>query len=765
MATSAVVGSLRVNLGLDSAQFQAGLQNAAGRLRVARTQFLAFSAAAAAALTGVFAAARAGANDIDATVKEARRLGASVGAFEAVRMVADEAGVSIDTLTDDLQSMDRVLSTVGRGGAGADALARLGLSAADLSRMDVDQKIATISDRIRDLGLSTGQTTQLLRDLGIRNRDMILLMMAGGDAIRSARQDVQDYGLALSQVQTDAIEVANDRIGRLGVIGRYVGQQLALQLIPPLGALSQALTDSLRPGGMLRTVIDGLIGNMQRLATYAATFAAFLGARYVAAFVAARVATFTLAGALTFLRGALIRTGIGALIVGAGELVYWFSKLVGAAGGFGTAMGLLKDVASEVWFKIQMSGLGMIQRLQARWADLSAVAIDVLADMMDSVAWFGNRAIGVFRGAFSAIRAVWALLPEALGDLTYQAAEAVINGVIAMVNGAIDQISSGIRLMVDAMGPAMNLMGGAGIALRAMASIGDVEIPHMVMTNQFAGAATDAGAAAAEGWREGFNSETFDVSGIVGDLRALANDRRVSAASHDAAANLAHEFAGGGMTTLQPLLDLMGQVSAESPETAESLDNISEAIDGGGGGGSGGIAGAAQNAATELTAMQQAAKRGADTIAEAFGALIDKSKSWKDVLVDILTKIRDFQLEKAFQSLASANGGNNIFGWLGSLMGANADGTRNFGGGWTRINERGGEIANLPSGTQIIPHDISKRMADRSAMQQTAQVEIIPSPYFDARVDGRAARVTGAGMQMQSRATRSTFMSQNERYG
>jgi len=163
--------------------------------------------------------------------------------------------------------------------------------------------------------------------------------------------------------------------------------------------------------------------------------------------------------------------------------------------------------------------------------------------------------------------------------------------------------------------------------------------------------------------------------------------------------------------------------------------------------------------------MQQAAKRGASTIAEAFGALIDKSKSWREVLVDILTKIRDFQLEQAFQSLAGANGGNNIFGWLGSLMGANADGTRNFGGGWTRIHERGGEIANLPSGTQIIPHDISKRMADRSAVQQTAQVEIIPSPYFDARVDGRAARVTGAGMQMQSKATRSTFMSQNERYG
>ena len=40
----------------------------------------------------------------------------------------------------------------------------------------------------------------------------------------------------------------------------------------------------------------------------------------------------------------------------------------------------------------------------------------------------------------------------------------------------------------------------------------------------------------------------------------------------------------------------------------------------------------------------------------------------------------------------------------------NATGTSYFPGGWTRINERGGEIVNLPGGTQIIPHDVSRRM-------------------------------------------------------
>lgn len=37
----------------------------------------------------------------------------------------------------------------------------------------------------------------------------------------------------------------------------------------------------------------------------------------------------------------------------------------------------------------------------------------------------------------------------------------------------------------------------------------------------------------------------------------------------------------------------------------------------------------------------------------------------------------------------------------------NATGTPYWRGGYTRVNERGGEIMNLPSGTQIIPHDVS----------------------------------------------------------
>lgn len=40
----------------------------------------------------------------------------------------------------------------------------------------------------------------------------------------------------------------------------------------------------------------------------------------------------------------------------------------------------------------------------------------------------------------------------------------------------------------------------------------------------------------------------------------------------------------------------------------------------------------------------------------------------------------------------------------------NATGTNYFAGGLTEVGEHGGEIMNLPNGTQIIPHDISQKM-------------------------------------------------------
>ena len=99
-----------------------------------------------------------------------------------------------------------------------------------------------------------------------------------------------------------------------------------------------------------------LVDNLDRVATYAIVAASAFAGKFVAGLVAARLATVSLSGALVILRGALIKTGIGALIVAAGELVYQFLRLIKGAGSFGGAMLILKDVALGVWDKIKAGG-------------------------------------------------------------------------------------------------------------------------------------------------------------------------------------------------------------------------------------------------------------------------------------------------------------------------------------------------------------------------------------------------------------------------
>lgn len=298
-----VVGALRVNLGLDSAQFSRGMSQAQKDLASARKAFMAASAVGVAAFAAISAAALRGASGIDAAAKAARRVDSSIGGFRAMEMAAGEAGVAVSTLADAVQTMDR---EVAKGSKTAqESLERLGLTAKDLEGLEADQKMALLADRIQELGLSTGDTSAVLQGLGIRNKEMVLALGAGGDAFRNARRDVEEYGLSISKVDADAIEKANDAIGRLGLISQYAREQLAIQLVPAMGRMAEAMTDSLREGGLLRAVIDGLTSNIDVLGAAVGAVVVVMGTRYVAALAVAKGATLSFAGALAVARGAV----------------------------------------------------------------------------------------------------------------------------------------------------------------------------------------------------------------------------------------------------------------------------------------------------------------------------------------------------------------------------------------------------------------------------------------------------------------------------
>lgn len=97
-------------------------------------------------------------------------------------------------------------------------------------------------------------------------------------------------------------------------------------------------------------------------------------------------------------------------------------------------------------------------------------------------------------------------------------------------------------------------------------------------------------------------------------------------------------------------------------------------------------------------------KKFGDTAKTIFSRVAFEGQKLGDVLRDIASSWLGGMANRLMGSAF-----DQLFG-----LGANANGTNSWRGGLTKVNERGGEIMNLPRGTQIIPNDISKRMADRS---------------------------------------------------
>ena len=137
----------------------------------------------------------------------------------------------------------------------------------------------------------------------------------------------------------------------------------------------------------------------------------------------------------------------------------------------------------------------------------------------------------------------------------------------------------------------------------------------------------------------------------------------------------------------------------------DSMRGIGDAINGGGDSLSSGIEGFGK------------------TASDVFRAVAIEGKSLSSTLRDMAS------------GWLSGAAGKLFDGAMGSLFGGipeHAGGTNNFVGGLARVNERGGEIMNLPSGTQIIPNDISKRMASNSGGQTVIRLEM--SPDIEARI-------------------------------
>lgn len=742
---SSVIGALRVNLGLDSAQFQSGAKKAEKTTDSLKGKFLslvkplAVAAAGFASVGGAIALAMKGAADIDKAAKSARRLGASIAGFRALEMAAGEAGVSLSTLTDAVQTMDR---EVARGGKNAtDALAKLGLSAKDLAGLDADQKIALLGDRIKEMGLSTGQASALMQDLGIRSKDFLLAVTDGGDAIRAARGDIEDYGLAISQVDSDGIETANDAIGRLSLVGQYLAQQIALAVVPALGKMAKAMTDSLRQGGLLRGILDAIV-----LAVKGVVGAINL---VIGAFSKLRTVIDLPERSIRWLLG-LGPTALQAqratdqLTLAIGDQARQLNTLVASMGPGVTMskrMALAKlEEARAIYASMEAMRQQSLQMVQSthEWAEAQATIDQAQRNMARVVS--EQKQFTYDRGAIDDMRAQLQAAVDAQQKLLGIAAALSPEYIAAQEN--IERIEAAIA---EATGETVTFHGelitAEDIARRLVETADDISFSSATssaaeLAKQLGVSVGLASKLLAMGYGAG-NEVVLDprdprynkTRATMAQLRAEAGT--VSPFDPSRIPSVSSKGGGGGE---KAEADSIGDVIKALKEEAAAIGLSEKARR---------IKTELQRAGVELYSKEgqeisdlieqidrlEGKERLIDRISTSIGDAIGKANSWgeamrnlKQVFInaiqDMASKLISSGIRDLLTNALSGIGGGGGGGWvgkiIGALIGANANGTNNWRGGLTQVHERGGEIMNLPRGTQIIPHDISKRMADRA---------------------------------------------------
>jgi hypothetical protein len=606
----------------------------------ARKAGIALAAVTVAVAAAGVAMVRSGLTNVDAQAKLAQSMQTTVESVQTLTWAGELAGVSMGEIEQATKKLTTRLSEAATGsGSAVAALQRLNLTAAQLQALPLDQRIVAIQEALNQF-VPEAERAAVASDL-FGDRAALAFLRIDPATLREAAQDVRDFGVAVSASDAAQIERTGDAIARLSLIWTGLVNRLTVAVAPALETIATKLADMARATGPIGRAITSLFDNLGRLTTYAATFAGIMAGRWVAGMAAAALSVRGLATALVFLRGALIRTGIGALIVGAGELVYQFTRLVERVGGIGEAFRLLGDLAKEVWSRMGLALDGALAQMAAGWEGLKAAGLSALEGMIAGVVSFGDRTAAIFQGAYDAAVAIWGSLPGAIGDFAFQAANGLISGVEAMLNGVVTRINS----FINGLNAALALLpewatGEGGIRI---GTLDPLELARI--GNPFEGAATAAGAAAADAFSAAL-SRTYLEPPDLG-LGTMADDARAD--GYREAAGMLADAAGRPLASWQALRDAVTGSGAEAEaalaDAAASADTLGLELDE--------TAAAAGGAGAAARAAGAAAAEGAEQAATGWGAVTA-------ALADYAAKARDIggdigqTLVGAFQSAENA---------------------------------------------------------------------------------------------------------------
>jgi len=245
--------------------------SASGGMRAFNVSAAAMAATVVAVGSALAVLTKRSMENIDATSKMSRNVGLAVREFQAMAMVAAEAGVEQDKLSRMLVKMSDNIVELSQGTNGqVEAFEALGLSMADLNGLTTDERFRKIAESLGGITDPAKRIALAMDVFGKSAADAVSMFDGYGRAVDNAAAFQERFGIAVSDTDAAKIEAANDAMGRLGMLAEGVGNSLAVFFAPKMlaaaeatlalaGAMADLLTVKEQGKGFIENVSDELI--------------------------------------------------------------------------------------------------------------------------------------------------------------------------------------------------------------------------------------------------------------------------------------------------------------------------------------------------------------------------------------------------------------------------------------------------------------------------------------------------------------------------
>lgn len=248
--TNAVIGALRVVLGMDTAQFEndaAAAKAKAKALGSALQTGLTVAAAAATAAAGAIGYAMTSSiNQADEMSKAAAKVGVPIEELSRLKYAADLSGVSFEQLQATLAKTSKVMNEAKNGSVGAvDTFNALGVAFADAdgTLRPVSDVMKDVADKFAVMPDGAEKTALAMELMGKSGAGMIPMLNGGAEALAALMGEADAFGQVFTAEMGANAEAFNDNISRLqGALGAMAAA-LAAGALPYLAEFSGYLVE------------------------------------------------------------------------------------------------------------------------------------------------------------------------------------------------------------------------------------------------------------------------------------------------------------------------------------------------------------------------------------------------------------------------------------------------------------------------------------------------------------------------------------------